>query len=220
MIGITISSSDSLYVELANEARERFMRHTGLNCLVLTTTHGGNYTTKLQLWKMFKHTKQSFCFFDCDAWAVRDFDLSQYDNREEFFAVIDGEGQRVRPENWPESFTHKDAIRHGVPFERMFNGGFWIANAHYHSQIFETALQYLRAPHVYFYDFGEQSSVSKALFDLDAPVEALPVEFNACFGGSTPLSEVCENPFMIHAAGVESRDKLALLKSASRKFKS
>lgn len=218
MIGITISSGGK-YDELASEAQKRFMRFTGLNCIVLHTQHDRNYSVKLQLWKMFKHTEQSFVFFDCDCWAVRSMDLEQFDNREEFFAVEDSLGQEVNPSNWEGSFTHKDAKRHGIPFDQMINGGFWIANAKYHEHIFRRALAYLRDDSVEFDDFGEQSALSKSLHDLGRStisLEHLPVEYNAWVGGSTELKDFCPNPFFIHAAAVPAESKMGVLKKEAR----
>lgn len=209
MIGITLASSDPIYSELAEEARKRFMKYTGLNCHVVYTQHPKNYSAKLQLWKTFTQTEQSFCYFDCDNWLVRECDLTQFDKKKEFIAVTDSLGHKLNPSNWSESFTHKDAVRYNIPFDKMINGGFWIANARNHSYIFEIAMQYLRDPKLKFDDFGEQNALSKALFDSrkDTVLKLLPVEYNCMVGGGTEREEVCDNPYFIHAAGMEGKYK-------------
>lgn len=195
------------------------MRHTGLHCVMLSTQHDRNYSAKLQLWKMFHHTEQSFVFFDADCWAVRDVDLSEFDNREEFFAVTDSLGQDVNPSNWEHSFTHKDAVRHNIPFSEMINGGFFIANGKHHSHVFERALEYLRDDSLEFDDFGEQSCLSLSLFDSDVELSHLPVEYNAFVGGSTPLNKSCPDPYFIHAAAVPLASKVDILIKEERALK-
>ena len=211
MIGITLTSNDSQYRDLAFEASERFTRYTGCVCNILQTPTAGNYSAKLQLWKMFTNTNQSFCFFDCDNWLMRDCDLKQFDNHKDFIGVTDSLGQIQSPSNWPDSFTHIDAVRHGIPFDQMINGGFWIANAKHHQHIFEKALSDLRDPNVEFDDFGEQSSLSKAIYESEGVLKQLPVEYNCMVGGSTERKDICDNPYFVHAAGMKIELKMEYL---------
>ena len=198
MIGITLTSSDDLYSDLAEEAKTRFMKYTGLNCIVLHTIHPKNYSAKLQLWKMFAHTEQSFCYFDCDNWLIRGCDLTQFDNKKEFFSVTDSLGHKLNPSNWPDSFTHKDAVRYNIPFDKMINGGFWIANSKYHSSVFEKALSDIRNPDLKFDDFGEQCPLSKSLYESrnEIDLKLLPVEYNCMVGGGTEREDICDNPYL------------------------
>jgi len=63
MIGITLASNDKQYLDLAIEASNRFVKYTGCVCDIMITPTSGNYSAKLQLWKKFMFTNQSFCFF-------------------------------------------------------------------------------------------------------------------------------------------------------------
>lgn len=217
MIGITIASPK--YAEIAEEARSRFSRYTGLNCLVFHTQHESNYTVKLQLWKLFKETNQSFCFFDCDNFCVRDCDLSEFENKTEFIAVKDSDGHKLNPSNFVDAFSYKDCVTHNLDPSRYFNGGFFIANSKYHQKVFETALGYIRNPKIHFDDFGEQSALNLAVRDTGTELKLISVDYNAVVGGSVDMiKDVCPDPYFIHAAGMELKYKIDHLKYQEKRI--
>ena len=208
MIGITIASPKYGDSGIAEEARKRFMKHTGLNCFVLHTKHERNYTAKLQLSSIPK--KGSVVFFDADLWFVNDVDLSVFDDREEFIAVKDCDGHPYNCENWPDAFSYKDCNNLGMDPTKYFNGGFMIFNKR-HEKIFDNALKHLRTKPNDFADFGEQSAVNYAVQNSDIDLKLLPVEYNAMVGGSISIDDLCEKPYAVHAAGVPFEHKIDLL---------
>jgi lipopolysaccharide biosynthesis glycosyltransferase len=208
MIGITISSPNYSNSGIAEEARKRFMRHTGLNCFVLHTTHERNYTAKLQLSSIPK--KGSVVFFDADLWFMKDVDLSPFDDKEEFIAVKDCDGHPYNCETWPDAFSYKDCKRLGMDTSKYFNGGFMIFN-HRHVKIFDDALTHLRTKPEDFSDFGEQSAVNYAVQNSGVELKLLPVNYNTMIGGSIDIEDLCSDPYAIHAAGVPFEHKLDLL---------
>ena len=209
MIGITIASPHYSNSGIAEESRRRFMKHTGLNCFVLYTQKERNYAAKLQLANIPQ--KGSVVFFDADLWFMKDTDLSQFDDREEFFAVKDCDGHPYNCENWPDGFSYKDCKNLDMDATKYFNGGFMIFNRR-HKEIFENALNHMRTRPEDFTDFGEQSAVNYAVQNSNTPLELLPVNYNCMVGGSIDIEDLCDDPYAVHAAGVPFSHKISLLK--------
>lgn len=198
MIGVTLSSPG--FETLAEEARKRFQKHTGLQCFVVHTTKDHNYLAKLELANFFE---QTVVWFDADLWFIQDCDLSCFDDREEFFAVRD-------PGIYDTShFPHHDSKVLDIDVEKYFNTGFYIWNSR-HNHVFAEAAKIMVENgrkridlNGKLEDFGEQSSINAAV-QRHSKLELLSNSFNYMpFAEVHKLQamEVMRNPLTIHAAG-------------------
>jgi len=168
MIGITLSSPS--FSKLAEKARERFAKHTGLECFVMHTNEDRNYHYKLNLSKMFNHIKETIVFFDADLWFIRDCDLSPFNDREEFFAVADPGRED------PYIFPYHDSKVLGIDNTRYFNTGFYIWNQR-HIEAFAEARRLLNSHGKAINDFGEQSCLNAGV-QKHCKLSLLPNSYN------------------------------------------
>lgn len=202
MIGVTLSSPG--YDELAEEARKRFMRHTGLQCVVVHTNSNQNYLAKLELPGMFR---QTVVFFDADLWFIRDADLSEFNDQEEFLAAVDPGIHDFHNFPLPDSRALK------LDHLKYFNSGFFIWNSRHHVA-FEVARKIMATEKHKLKDFGEQSSLNAGvqrnckLKLISNTYNYLPIaERNNARGFVKHLS-----PVAIHAAGFFTDQKIAALR--------
>jgi hypothetical protein len=202
MIGVTLSSPG--FEELAEESRKRFMRHTGLQCVVVHTKTDKNYAAKLELPRMFN---QTVVWFDADLWFIRDTDLSEFDNQEEFMAVNDpGIHESI-------NFPMHDSRMLGLDLLKYFNSGFYIWNSRHHA-IFEEARRVMATEFKKLHDFGEQSALNAGA-QRKGKLRLLSNSLNY-----VPLAEryrakgmrILQEPATVHAAGHKAPDKLEALR--------
>ena len=206
MIGVTITSPK--FSKLAEEARERFMRFTGLNCVVVHTQSEGNYAAKLELPKMFN---QTVVYFDADLWFIRKADLGAFNEQPEFLAVQD---PGVHD---PTHFPFHDSRKLGMDVLKYFNSGFFIFNSR-HKEAFDIAqkamVQYKLK------DFGEQSYLNYGVQNTTT-VKLISNTYNYI-----PLAEkyrarsmkVMSNPLTIHGAGYSQDIKLRAMNHLEFKY--
>lgn len=208
MIGVTLSSPG--FELLAEEARKRFMRHTGLQCVVVHTLTPQNYAAKLELPSMFN---QTVVWFDADLWFIRDVDLREFNEREEFFAVLDPGIHDL------SHFPLHDSRLLGLDHLKYFNSGFFIWNSR-HRLIFDEARRVMATEVHRLKDFGEQSALNAGV-QRRGKIELLPSTYNYM-----PFAELHNmrglvkqrTPFTVHAAGYGTEHKLAALQYYEAKY--
>ena len=201
MLGVTLSSPG--FEQLAEEARKRFMRHTGLQCVVVHTQAAKNYEVKLELPKMFN---ESVVWFDADLWFVRDVDLAEFDDQEEFLAVLD---PGIHDFN---HFPLHDSKILKINHLKYFNSGFFVWNSRHH-RAFEEARKVMLLDKAKLKDFGEQSSLNAGV-QRTCKLKLLSSTYNYM-----PFAELHHlrglvrqvQPLTIHAAGYAAEHKLAAL---------
>jgi lipopolysaccharide biosynthesis glycosyltransferase len=201
MIGVTLSSPG--FEELAEESRKRFMRHTGLQCVVVHTRTPQNYAAKLELPRMFN---QTVVWFDADLWFVRDVDLSEFDDQPEFFAVLDPGIHDL------DHFPLHDSRTLNLDHLKYFNSGFFIWNSRHHAA-FEEARRVMANDIRKLKDFGEQSALNAGvqrtckLKLLSSTLNYMPFAELHNMRGLVRQTE----PATIHAAGYGTEHKLPAL---------
>lgn len=208
MIGVTLSSPG--FEELAEEARKRFMKHTGLQCVVVHTRTPQNYAAKLELPSMFN---QTVVWFDADLWFVRDVDLSEFDEREEFLAVLDPGIHDL------DHFPLHDSRTLGLDHLRYFNSGFFIWNSR-HRAAFDEARRVMAVDIRKLKDFGEQSALNAGV-QRKCKLTLLPSTLNYM-----PFAELHNmrglvkqhSPATIHAAGYGTEHKLDALRYYAARY--
>lgn len=208
MIGVTLASPG--FAELAEEARKRFMRHTGLQCVVVHTKSEKNYAAKLELPRMFN---QTVVWFDADLWFIRDADLSQFDDREEFFGVRD---PGIHD---PDHFPFHDCQTLDLDLLKYFNTGFFIWNNR-HQEAFKTAQRVMKSHAGKLRDFGEQSALNAGV-QKHCKLALLSNTYNYM-----PFAEInhlramerLEKPHTIHAAGYGGELKASSLPFFEAKY--
>lgn len=207
MIGAILSSGlDGDYSIMAEEARRRFMRHTGLNCVVVHTGNHKNYGVKLEMHSFFGE-RQTVVMFDADLWFVRDVDLSIYDNREEFLAALDP----GRLDSSGFHFPWVDCQSLSIDPNLYFNTGMMIFNSR-HREVFRDAKRLMSA--IKLKDFGEQSYINGAVQMKGVPFKALSPSMNFIpFAVREKLDMPnIDHPNVVHAAGYGGDEKLRSLR--------
>lgn len=213
MIGAILSSGlDGDFAIMAEEARKRFMRHTGLNCVVVHTAGHGNYGVKLEMHTFFGQ-RQTVCLFDADLWFVRDIDLSIYNDREEFMAALDP----GRLDSSGHHFPWVDCQTLNIDPNLYFNTGMMIFNSR-HKKVFLDAKKLMSAMKLK--DFGEQSYVNAAVQIKGVPFKALDpglnwIPFAVREGLEMPA---LDHPTVVHAAGYGGGEKLRSLRVYAEMF--
>lgn len=199
MIGITIYTEQ--YKELAEEAIDRFKKHTGLSVLVIHLNEkiSNNYLRKLHI---CKYVDCSAVYFDADWWMVKDFDFSQFNGSKKFMGVADPGG------DYEKCFVCKDCRLHSLNISKYINTGFFIFNKNYHSDIFDKAIQNSKRYKVN--DFGEQTYLNMALQESnETDIEILDNRFNFLFKRNVATEN---NVLAFHAAAMPLNDKLSELR--------
>jgi len=205
MIGVTIRKGPEFH-SLSEKGVELFKKHTGIkNVAIFDTDDDNPYIAKLTLPYIFD---QTFVFFDADHWFVNDCDLSQYDNKEEIFAVPDL--GRFKKEDFPQ----EDCYWNGIDQEDYFNTGFFIANGR--NQKIKKAFHYALglSQRLKVKDFGEQSYLNIAIQRMGVPFVPLAYGYNYAIlcdqyperAPNTSHHEI-KHPFAIHALGYQGSEK-------------
>lgn len=209
MIGVTICSPK--FRHLAQLAQQHFEEATGLPSVLFSTPVEKNYLAKFELHTMFKG--QTVVYFDADLWFLRKVDLSHFDQREEFLAVLDPGVYN------PLHFPSPDCKTLGIESNQYFNSGLFIWNDR-HKPIFAEALNIYRKEFRRLGDFGEQSVLNAAVQRL-GKVGLISNTFNYTPHGEKDKDacmEPQENPATAHAAGIPLPDKLQALQYYKAKF--
>jgi lipopolysaccharide biosynthesis glycosyltransferase len=212
MIGATLITP--AYAEIGLEAVKRFKRHTGIDVVILWRDDGPDaFAAKLDIPLTIRD--QTVVFFDSDWWMIRDCDLSEFQNRHEFFAVPD------LGIHDPSAFCSPDSKTLNIDQSFYFNSGFWIANFRYPSQ----GLAFAKARQLYqdhrngvikgIYDFGEQSVLNAGIQRAECDISFLESNYNFIhwFYKNGVQKMIPWGVFAIHAAGIPKHEKIAHLKS-------
>lgn len=217
LIGVTLSGpyEDNEFDAMAIESARSFTESTGITSTIVRTAASGNYSAKMQLAEMFPN--RTVVFFDSDVLWIRKVDLTKFAGRREFFAVQDCLGHPLNIRNGFESFSTRDAKKLGLDVDKYFNAGVMIFNHRYHRNLLKFALD--RCREGVLEDYGDQGYLNWAVQRSRTPLHLLPVEFNTIIGGSVKaFTDVCSNPYAIHAAGVPIQRKRDLLKEGKEFF--
>jgi len=197
ILGVTIGYGKR-YFEYAEMAAESVRRHTGINTFILTENEIDNhpilrnanikdrpYMAQIQLFDFFDGT---IFYFDADTYMLKDWDLSEYYEREEIVAVKD----------LKRSCKH-DCEAFGLDIDKYINIGMFIATKRYHSKICCMSMVFsgIRKilPESY---FREQTFFNMACQKTNCPILFLDDKYNYIAYGirGTPNDVV-----VAHAAG-------------------
>lgn len=120
MIGVTITNQIPCYTELALESSRRFVKHTGIESIIISTPYDA-FEAKLRLHERFAGKK--VIFHDSDLWFIRDCRPQMISPKKgQITAVIDP-GVMTQGEFWIRDCK----VLHIDP-RIFFNSGFFIAD--------------------------------------------------------------------------------------------
>lgn len=211
MIGALVT--DIKYTKMASEAARRFTKHTGLNCITVLSKAEGPHLFREKLALML-FTQQTTVLFDADLWFIRDCDLSEFDDKEAMFGVLDP-GRYVK-----HTAPYKDCMKHNMDVDRYFNSGFVISNMR-HKHIFEHAYNMFDDRAIRVEDFGEQSYLNMATQHVHQTFVDLDCAYNyAPIAEHYKMVPKLKQPYCIHAMGYSREHKEEALAYYMTKYNS
>lgn len=163
MVGVTIANNDKFY-EMAKIAANSVAKHAKIPTLILT--NGKSYSFwlwKFELFDLFPN--ETVFYFDSDTVLLKDVDLKQFNDQEEFIAVQD---QYI--------VGHSDLQNNNLEHSSYFNSGVMFFN-HRHKEI-ATWVENKRITRPINTTFYGQTYWNLAVKELNIPLKLLPSKWN------------------------------------------